>query len=73
MGYGCADKQGKIEQFKGLVVRVFMGKYVLCDGKPVENCTLEEGDFFIGNIIKIFDSHDEASAMKDVIDAAYAA
>ena len=55
---------------QGLVIRYFMGGYYLCDGQPLEGCE-NDGELYIGNAVKWFESWDEAEAMRKIIDAAY--
>jgi len=55
---------------KGLVLRYFMNGFYVCDGqapKGKEN----DGELYIGNVIKWFSTHDEAKAMLEIIDNAY--
>lgn len=62
-----------MEKTNGLVIRFFMGKYVLCDGKCPAGVEPEKDEIYIGTIVKMFDTWDEADAMRKVVDAAYAA
>lgn len=60
-----------MESTKGLVIRFFMGAYALCDGKCPAGVKPEKDEIYIGTLIKMFDTWDEADAMRKVIDAAY--
>lgn len=57
-------------KMKGLVIRYFMGGYYLCDGKPPKGCE-NDGELYIGNAVKWFETLEEASAMRGLIDTAY--
>ena len=56
----------------GLVIRFFMGRYVLCDGKCPAGVESEKDEIYVGTVVKMFDTWEEADAMRKVIDAAYA-
>ena len=55
---------------KGLVIRYFENAYFLCNGKPPNGCE-NDGHLYIGEAVKWFCTHKEASAMKQMIDSAY--
>lgn len=55
---------------QGLVIRYFMGGYYLCDGKPPKGCE-NDGEIYVGNAVKWFETWDEANEMRNVINAAY--
>ena len=55
---------------KGLVIRWFMGGYYLCDGKPPKGCE-NDGEIYVGNEVKWFETWDEANKMREMINAAY--
>ena len=55
---------------KGLVIRYFMCGYYLCDGRPPQGCE-DDGELYIGNAVKWFETWEEAEAMRKMIDAAY--
>ncbi|MDR0311245.1 MAG: hypothetical protein LBJ21_06650 [Acidobacteriota bacterium] len=55
---------------QGLVIRYFMGGYYICDGKPPEGCE-NDGELYVGETIKWFETFDEAAGMLKCIDAAY--
>ena len=55
----------------GLVIRYFMGGFFICTGQPPKGIEPEKGELYIGETVKFFDTHDEAKAMLDLIDAAY--
>lgn len=55
---------------RGLVIRYFMGGYYLCDGKPPEGKS-KDGEIYVGNAVKWFETFEEADAMRKIIDAAY--
>lgn len=61
-----------MENKHGLAIRFFMSAYVLCDGKCPAGVEPEEDEIYIGNLVKVFDTWDEANEMRKVIDAAYA-
>ena len=63
-----------MEKKNGLVIRFFMGAYALCDGKCPDSIKAmhEEGDIYVGNLVKMFDTWEEADAMRKIVDAAYA-
>lgn len=56
---------------KGLVIRYFMGKFALCDGQCPKGVEPEEGEIYIGNLVKMFDTWDQANDMRKAIDKAY--
>ncbi len=56
---------------KGLVIRYFMSGYYLCDGKAPEGKE-NDGEIYVGNAVKWFETWEEADAMRKMIDAAYA-
>ena len=60
-----------IEKTNGLVIRFFMNGYFLCDGKPPKGCVEEEGELYVGNTVKWFETWEEADNMRKMIDAAY--
>lgn len=62
-----------MEKRNGLVIRFFCGAYALCDGKCPAGVEPEEGEIYIGNLVKMFDTWEEADAMRKIIDAAYSA
>jgi len=55
---------------KGLVIRYFMGGYYLCDGKAPEGHE-DDGELYVGNTVKWFESWEEADKMRNIINAAY--
>ncbi len=55
---------------KGLVIRYFSGGYYLCDGKPPKGCE-NDGEIYVGNIVKWFETWDEANEMRNMINDAY--
>lgn len=55
---------------KGLCIRRFMDKVCVCDGKVLEGKE-NDGELYIGTVIKWFDSFDEAEAFRKLIDDAY--
>lgn len=55
---------------KGLVIRYFSGGYFLCDGKPPEGME-NDGNIYVGNTVKWFETWEEAEKMKEIIDRAY--
>ena len=55
---------------KGLVIRYFGGGYYLCDGKPTNGCE-NDGEIYVGNTVKWFETWDEANDMRNMINAAY--
>ena|GEM_PF-5043698 len=55
---------------RGLVIRYFMGGYYLCDGKPPEGRE-NDGELYIGNAVKWFETWDKANDMRNMINAAY--
>jgi len=57
---------------KGLVIRYFDGGYFLCDGKPPKGYE-NDGEIYVGNAVKWFNTWEEADAMRKIIDAAYQA
>lgn len=57
---------------KGLVIRYFMGGYYLCDGKPPKGHE-NDGELYVGNIVKWFETWEEAENMRKIIAATYAA
>ena len=59
-----------MKKYKGLVIRYFSGGYFLCDGKPPIGCE-NDGEIYVGNSIKWFETWEEADAMRKVIDTAY--
>ena len=54
----------------GLAIRYFSNGYFLCDGKAPEGCE-NDGELYIGNAVKWFETWDEANAMRKMINAAY--
>jgi hypothetical protein len=62
-----------MENTNGLVIRFFMGTYVLCDGKCPAGVEPEKDEIYIGTIVKVFDTWEEADAMRKIVDAAYPA
>lgn len=54
----------------GLVIRYFMGGFYLCDGKPPKGCE-NDGELYIGNSVKWFETWEEADQMRKIIDSAY--
>lgn len=55
---------------KGLVIRYFMGGYYLCDGQPPKGCE-NDGELYVGNTVKWFETWEEANEMRNMINAAY--
>lgn len=55
---------------KGLVIRYFCGGYYLCDGKPPKGCE-NDGELYVGNSVKWFETWEEADSLRKIIDAAY--
>lgn len=64
-----------MENKGGLVIRFFMGAFVLCDGKCQDGLKVEAGEDegYIGNIVKVFDTWEAANNMRAIIDASYGA
>lgn len=59
-------------KINGLVIRVSsLGGCVLCDGKCPDGVEEEDGEIYMGTIVKWFDTWEEADAMRKVIDTAY--
>jgi hypothetical protein len=56
---------------KGLVIRYFMSGYFLCDGKPPEGCAAEDGELYVGNSVKWFETWEDADNLRKIIAAAY--
>ena len=54
----------------GLVIRYFMGGYFLCDGKPPAGCE-NDGEIYVGNTFKYFDTWEEANEMRLMIESLY--
>jgi hypothetical protein len=59
-----------MEIMKGLVIRYFMSGYYLCDGEPPKGCD-NDGEIYIGNAVKWFETWEEAAKMRKIIDEAY--
>jgi len=57
---------------KELVIRYFMGGYYLCDGKPPKGYE-NDGELYVGNIVKWFKTWEEADNLRKVIAAIYTA
>lgn len=55
---------------KGLVIRYFMGGYYLCDGKSPKGYE-NDGELYVGNAVKWFETWEEANEMRNMINAAY--
>ena len=55
---------------KGLVIRYFSGGFYLCDGLPPEGCE-NDGDLYIGNPIKWFETWNEANNLRTIINNAF--
>lgn len=55
---------------KGLVIRWFMGGYYLCDGQPPAGCE-NNGELYIGNTVKWFETWNEANELRSIINKAY--
>ena len=55
---------------KGLVIRYFMGGYYLCNGQAPANKE-EDGEIYVGDTVKWFETWDEAERMRKMIDLAY--
>ena len=55
---------------KGLVIRYFSGGHYLCDGLPPKGHE-NDGEIYIGNAIKWFETWDEANKMRTIINRAY--
>ena len=56
-----------------MVIRFFMGGWALCDGKcpgPLSDVH-EDGDLYIGNLVRVFGTWEEADGMRKIIDAEY--
>jgi hypothetical protein len=60
-----------MENKKGLVIRFFMNGYFLCDGKAPEGHE-NDGELYVGNTVKWFETWEEANQMRDTINAVYA-
>lgn len=60
-----------MEKRRGLVIRFFMGKYVLSDGKCPAGVEPEPGEVYIGTVVKMFDTWEEANNMRDFINELY--
>jgi hypothetical protein len=52
---------------RGLAIRYFMGKFALCDGKPPKNITPEPNEIYIGTIINMYDTWEEADSIRELI------
>lgn len=59
------------QECKGLVIRSFGEKWALCDGQPPEGVEPKPDTYYMGNIVKWFDTWDEANEMREIINAAY--
>ena len=57
-------------EHQGLVIRYFWNGYYLCDGRPPKGYE-NDGEIYIGNHVKWFDTWEAANAMRKMIDAAY--
>jgi len=55
---------------KGLVIRFFMNGFYLCDGKPSQGCE-NDGELYVGNAVKWFETWEKADEMRKIINAAY--
>lgn len=55
---------------KGLVIRYFSEGYFLCDGKAPEGHE-NDGELYVGNVIKWFEKWEEADQMRNIISAMY--
>lgn len=55
---------------RGLVIRYFSGGYYLCDGKSPKGYE-NDGEIYVGNIVKWFETWDEANEMRTMINNAY--
>lgn len=47
-----------------------MGGYYLCDGQPMKGYE-NDGELWVGNAVKWFQTWDEANEMRNMINAAY--
>ena len=54
----------------GLVIRYHGGRYCLCDGMPPDGCE-NDGNIYLGNEVRWFDTWQEADEKRKAIDNAY--